>query len=229
MLDVLRRENKYRLRYGVQLGLEERLGCLMKLDGNCGENGYCIRSLYFDSISNQDYWDKINGLNYRKKVRLRIYNNNEDVVKLELKEKQGIFQRKRSLLLNKEESVNLINQNYDVLLTKGEFGQYMYGIMKDGLYRPACVVQYNRKAYIHEVGDTRITFDSNICVTECDFDIFNENLVLYPIEATADIILEVKYNDIILSPIKEIIASVDQTGKAFSKYCKGRQISLGGR
>ena len=228
MLDVLRREIKYNLTYAHSVELESKLKCMLKMDVNSDDIGYSVRSLYFDSFNNQDYWDKKNGLEYRKKIRLRIYNNSDCIIKLELKEKQGIFQRKRSLSLTRSEADDLIKLNYDVLLGKGEFAKYMYSIMKDNGYRPVCVVQYNRKAYIHPVGDTRITFDSDIRTTECNFDIFDHDLMLYPVEVTTNIILEVKYNEFIISPLKELIASVDQTSRTYSKYCKGRQISLGG-
>jgi len=48
-------------------------------------------------------------------------------------------------------------------------------------YRPKTIVQYNRKAYIAKENKIRITFDNNIIATESSFDLFSENLLMYPV------------------------------------------------
>ena len=58
----------------------------MRLDTNTDETGsYWIRSLYFDTVENKDYYEKTIGCNIRKKIRLRIYDISTKIVKLELK------------------------------------------------------------------------------------------------------------------------------------------------
>ena len=55
------------------------------------KNGsYSVRSLYFDTADDRDFFDKINEQNQRRKVRLRIYAPQDQVAKLELKQKENI-------------------------------------------------------------------------------------------------------------------------------------------
>ena len=39
-----------------------------------------VRSLYFDSLEDSDYYDKLDGVMNRKKIRLRIYEAGSDYV-----------------------------------------------------------------------------------------------------------------------------------------------------
>ena len=94
MIDVLRREIKYKVSAEAASRIKCRLSNVLSGDVHNTNEGYIVRSLYFDTPANVDYYDKAAGVDYRKKIRLRIYNANADNAKLELKEKQNIFQRK---------------------------------------------------------------------------------------------------------------------------------------
>ena len=48
---------------------------------------YWIRSLYFDTVKDDDRRDKLIGIPDRKKVRLRIYSLDSDTARLEVKRK----------------------------------------------------------------------------------------------------------------------------------------------
>ena len=71
-----------------------------------------VRSLYFDSIYDNDYFDKISGLEVRKKIRLRIYSPEQTTVKLELKQKRGSAQKKTSLSITKKQAEEMVCGNY---------------------------------------------------------------------------------------------------------------------
>lgn len=85
---------KYSISLETGRQLTVRLSRVFHRDRYGGRNGYLVRSLYFDSIYDDDYFDKINGLEYRKKIRLRIYDPDQDWAKLEVKEKRGSVQVK---------------------------------------------------------------------------------------------------------------------------------------
>ena len=70
---VVRTEKKYSISPCQCSKLLYRLEPIMGLDQHSGLDGYMVRSLYFDSIYDNDYFDKVSGLEMRKKVRLRIY------------------------------------------------------------------------------------------------------------------------------------------------------------
>lgn len=228
MQDVLRREIKYRVSSETAGGIKSRLSYVLPADPNNKGEGYMVRSLYFDTLVNSDYYDKVSGVDYRKKIRLRVYSTRSESAKLELKEKQGIFQRKRSLLICRSEAEALISGNYECLQDKGDFGLYMYSLMRTECYRPVCMVQYIRQAYINRTNDIRITFDRRLAAHEGNFNLFDEHLQLYPIWFSENAIMEVKYNHFIMSYIKNIIDQADKLHISSSKYCQCRKFGLGG-
>lgn len=228
MLDVLRREVKYEIDFCQALKLKRLLSSVLEGDVHNGENGYMVRSLYFDTPDATDYYEKIEGLENRKKIRLRIYDFGDSSVKLELKQKQGIQQRKQSLTLSRGQAERLIAGDYSCLDDCGEFGRYMRLTMQTGAYRPACLVEYDRTAYFCQTNDTRITLDSGLRSSEGNFALFDASVQLSPVSAPERLTLEVKYNHFLLSYIKDAISTIDMLGVSGSKYCRCRRFGLGG-
>ena len=72
-LSVFRCENKYLISYADALSLQRKLDLVLQRDCHSGEQGYTVRSLYFDSLNNLDFYTKLAGTELRKKIRLRIY------------------------------------------------------------------------------------------------------------------------------------------------------------
>lgn len=225
---VMRTEKKYPLSKVQISGLVARLSAVMQGDSMNGLNEYMVRSLYFDTIYNDDYFDKMAGIERRKKIRLRIYDVNSLTAKLEIKEKQGANQLKRSLVVSRQEAEQLQQGNYQVLTAREEaLAQELYHIMTVQQYRPVCIVEYQRRAFMNPTNDIRVTLDSGIRSNEGNFDIFDTKLQTYPVQSMTDSILEVKYNGFLLSYIKDMIQTVDCTESASSKYCMARQYGLG--
>ena len=52
------------------------------------DGGYLISSLYFDDYNQSAIFDKLSGISDRKKFRIRVYNYQSDVIKLERKIKR---------------------------------------------------------------------------------------------------------------------------------------------
>ena len=102
MNEVLRQEKKYAINLSDGAVLRRRLGAVMHGDAHNGPQGYTIRSLYFDTPDDQDFHDKLDGLELRRKLRLRTYSPRSDFAMLEMKQKEGPYQRKRSLRLGRE-------------------------------------------------------------------------------------------------------------------------------
>lgn len=228
ILDVLRKEKKFELSNLIATNLSNYCSTVLHEDSNNGDLGYCVRSLYFDSYLNADYEQKLAGDEVRKKIRLRIYHPDDQYAKLEMKQKQSDNQRKRSLRVTREDAKALIDGDYGCLLNyDSPFAMELYQTMSMNFYRPKCVVEYKRKAYMLEENNTRVTFDSDIRATELNYDIFDNSLCLYPVYSTERTVLEVKYNHFLLSYIKDIINSVDKMETSVSKYCLARTISLG--
>lgn len=82
MLDVSRKELKYLVSQQEVYRLKEKLRAVMRADSHGDSQGYRVRSLYFDSLFDSDFEDKVAGYDNRQKVRLRIYNEADQNVKL---------------------------------------------------------------------------------------------------------------------------------------------------
>ena len=228
MNEVLRQEKKYLMNMADVKRLSGKLSQALMEDDHNGANGYSIRSLYFDTPYDGDFRDKVDGLLLRKKIRLRIYDPKAKTAKLEMKQKEGMYQRKRSLRLSREDAAALIDGDYGVLLKYREpFAAECYGVMCMQGYRPKTVVEYLRKAYIAKENSIRITFDSRIIATEARYDIFAEDLNLYPVLDPFNAVLEVKYNGFPLSYIKDLLDTAVRSELSVSKYCLARGISQG--
>lgn len=227
MNEVFRQEKKYLMNLEDMRRLSWALDSVMKEDPHNGTQGYQIRSLYFDTLNDADYEDKIDGLELRKKIRLRIYNPADSFALLEMKQKEGEYQKKRSLTLSRRDAEEMTKGRYDCLLTYSEpFAAECYGLMHCKCYRPKTVVEYRRKAYIAQENKIRITFDHQIVATEACWDLFSRDLTLYPVLDAFNGVLEVKYNGFLLSYIKALVNGANRSALSVSKYCLARSATL---
>lgn len=228
MNEVLRHEMKYLMTLADMQKLSGALDNVMLQDPHNETQGYSIRSLYFDTLDDRDYQEKIDGLELRRKVRLRIYNTSDSFAMLEIKQKQGAYQKKRSLRIEREDAIEIAKGQYNVLLCYREpFAAECYGLMNGLCYRPKTIVEYKRKAYVAKENRIRITLDHQIRATEISMDLFDSKLGLYPVMDPFNGILEVKYNGFLLSYIKDQISRIERSPLSVSKYCLARAITLG--
>lgn len=99
--------------------------------------GYSIRSLYFDTLYDSDYHEKLDGIELRRKIRLRIYDPASEFAMLEMKQKEGAYQKKRSLRINRKDAEEMAAGRYDNLLRySNPFAAECYGLMHRKCYRP---------------------------------------------------------------------------------------------
>lgn len=222
-VSVVRTEKKYSISLYQQSILSYRLEPIMNIDQHSNMGGYMVRSLYFDSIYDNDYFDKISGLEIRKKVRLRIYSPEQTTVKLELKQKQGNAQKKISLSISKELAEEMMQGRYTGLIElRSDLALMFYQILETGLYRPKCIVEYHRLAFTEKSNDIRITMDSEIGMSHFCDRFFDKQLSLIPVRKEP--VLEVKYNGFLLSNIKQALDFADVPELAISKYAMSRQV-----
>ena len=227
MNEVLRQEKKFAINIADGVVLGGRLGAAMHADAHNGPQGYEIRSLYFDTPDDQDFVDKVDGLELRRKIRLRTYSPQSDFAVLEMKQKEGAYQRKRSLRLRREDAERLCRGDYQPLTAyEDPFAAECYGLMHCRCYRPKAVVEYRRQAFVARENHIRITLDSRIIATESSFDIFSEHLPMYAVMDPFQMVLEVKYNGFLLSYLKDLLDMVERSELSVSKYCLARSVSL---
>ncbi|MDD3205105.1 MAG: polyphosphate polymerase domain-containing protein [Lachnospiraceae bacterium] len=223
-LTVYRNERKYELSHVDSLRLQEEMQILLEPDIFSKEGSYCVRSLYFDTLNNKDYKEKEDGVQYRQKIRLRIYDTKDERTKFELKAKNGNYQHKTSLLVSREDAKLLQEGDYGILLDyDSETALRLYSELTLGCYRPVALIEYDRRAFIYPENNTRITFDTKIRCSEMDLDIFNEQVAWIPV-GVENAILEVKYDDRLYKPISMILQKYHLNNISYSKYGNGRPI-----
>ena len=227
-ISVYRKEIKYMISPGIAPLIKAELGKVMKADEYGKGGSYRIRSLYFDSFDDEDYYAKLAGIENRKKIRARIYDGSSDICKLELKQKFGNNQLKESLVINRDDVTALSERKYETLIPycedKNSAGK-MYRIMTEKLYRPVAIIDYDRTAFKYPLGDVRVTIDNNIRSGVTNLDIFDNTMVLSPV-SNDKTVLEVKYNGIIPGFISSVLAKYDLTEISYSKYALGRAIYM---
>jgi SPX domain protein involved in polyphosphate accumulation len=198
-----------------------------KLDAVCrrdsfsdADGGYVISSLYFDDYRQSAFFDKLSGISDRKKFRIRVYNHQPDVIKLERKNKRGHVIEKSHVPLLKEE--------YDALV-RGDAGflkridhavaQEFYLHHRIRNLRPRVVVEYRREAFMYPYGDVRITLDGLLRAGVFQDDLFS-NGYLAPAIPPGQFILEVKYTGYFPDVIRHIIQTDNLQWQSISKYAK---------
>lgn len=228
MRSVSRKEKKFLVDLAAAKKLEGAFVGLLAADPHNGMCGYPIRSLYFDTLHDRDYAEKLFGVDPRRKVRLRVYDPRADFALLELKQKQGENQRKRSLPLTRAEAERLVAGDLDVLLVGDEpFAAEMHALMSINGYAPKAIVEYDRTAFVAKENKIRVTFDRNVRATELNLDLFDPRLPLYPVFDPFNVILEVKFNGFLLSYIRSVLNMADKSELSVSKYCLARSVRMG--
>lgn len=223
---VARTETKYAIDDLTAARLRGALDLLMRRDAMGGTDGYTVRSLYFDTPLDQDYLDKMDGLEERQKVRLRIYSPEDRTAKLELKRKIGKYQWKKSLTVTRDDAQLVVSGQYARLRERvgSPFGGRLLSMMERQVYRPRTLVEFRRLAYVAPIENTRVTFDTGLCASQSARDLFAPTPAYHPI--LHPVILEVKCTNVLASHIKFALGIVDQLPVSISKYCLGRQVSF---
>ena len=204
--------------------LEKRVSAVMKKDCNLGDkNTYNIRSIYFDNYCNSFMSDNEDGINERVKIRIRIYNRSPQIIKLEFKYKLNGYTKKIAAPITAEVCKKIIQgERLQLEECDNELLQMLYVYMQSELLEPKVVVEYDRAAYINEVGNVRVTFDYNVRASLHIDRFFEENMYSVPVMDNGTHILEVKYDELLPSHIKQTLDTDNLIQTSFSKYYLSR-------
>ncbi len=221
----LRHEIKLLISYADYVALSRKLSTVMDKDKFTREQGdYFIRSLYLDDIYDSAYHEKISGSDNRRKYRIRIYNNSDNVIKLERKEKFGARIKKTSCSITREMYDEYIAGNPAPLLDVGHpLADEVYTLAQSKKLSPCVIVDYDREAYVHPLANTRLTFDKFLHGGITGFDIFDEKLTTMPIFPQGSVIFEVKYDDYLPAHLAAIVSTVNGAKMSLSKFCMCRE------
>lgn len=221
---VYRSELKYLISHADAAALKPRLASVLHADIHARDGAYHVRSLYYDTPYGRDYREKLDGLERRQKLRLRIYDEHSSCAKLELKEKNGSYQHKTSLEVSRADAQALAKGIYTPLFSYPEEpAMRLYTTLMTNGYRPAVIIEYDRTAYTYPAFDVRLTLDANVRSSEANLDLFTEHLPWNPVFTDA-MLLEVKFNRTLPGFIQKLLKPCRLTAVSYSKYCAGRPV-----
>jgi hypothetical protein len=155
-----------------------------------------VNSMYFDTIGDQMLFDSIYGYGNRKKIRIRFYNEMENI-KLEQKIKKNNVGKK------------IISSINPLILSESNFEISCYVSLKlNQNILLKSKISYDRRYFYNNKSDVRITLDQNISTEDLENGIMREFLHL---------IFEIKYYR---HPIHQFLFLRNQV--RFSKYVFSR-------
>ena len=157
-----------------------------------------VESIYFDNCDKKIYFDSLEGLAPRKKIRIRYYPEKkikEYFLEYKISSVEGRFKKNNKISLD----------HFNYLLNFGIFDN-SYGICK-----PNLVVSYTREYFAKD--DVRVTYDANI-----NYNLFKKNTK----KNDHNIIVELKTS--INKNLNHLIKEFPFQEIRFSKYCNGIEI-----
>ena len=217
-----RHEVKHIITPGDAAAIHANLTAVATLDPHAAENGsYCIRSLYFDDPLDTALHEKLDGVNERRKFRIRYYNDDLSYIMLECKMKRDGVGCKPQARLTLEETEKIMRGDISWMPASGRpLLTALYADMKTRLLRPKTVVQYRRIPFIYAPGNVRVTIDWDIR-TGPPADFLKPDGLTLPIEDNV-ILLEVKWDEYLPGVIRKAAALKSREPTAFSKYAACR-------
>lgn len=223
---IYRHELKYFVSYGEYMLIRERLRHILKCDPYAGKNGaYHIRSLYFDDHTDTALKTKLSGDDEREKVRIRIYNLSDSVIKLESKRKNGPYISKTSLRITREQADLLAAGDARALRgMDSPLAIYVYNLMRARLLRPVVLVDYTREAYVHPVQNVRITFDKELSSGVFSKNLFSGHVATAPALEHGLMVLEIKFASYFPDFLRSLVQTDHFQRSAISKYVICRQF-----
>jgi hypothetical protein len=190
---------------------------------------YTVRSIYFDNKKLDYYYEKVEGIKVRKKLRIRGYDYAEgkNIIFLEIKKKHEnfIFKNRSPLyyedlkeLFESGDIEKFVSEKYKNEQSVPDGKRFFYHFINRSL-KPVILVVYEREAYFCKFDNRlRITFDKNL-----RYQSFPHISELYaddnlPGAIMGSTILEIKFKHSMPMWLQNIIIKYGLSRKALSKY-----------
>lgn len=226
--EVMLRAMEYRHEWKIEikdcdlLVIRQRLQAVTRPDPHAVNGSYRVRSLYFDNLHDKALREKLDGVNRREKFRIRYYNDDLSVIRLEKKSKLGSLCSKQSADLTAAEAQSIVDGDLDWMAAADRsLVRELYARMRSQGLRPKTIVDYVREPFVFGPGNVRVTLDRGIRTGLGCTDFLDPACVTIP-AGDAPIILEVKWDQFLPDVIRDIIQLDARRAAAFSKYAACR-------
>jgi SPX domain protein involved in polyphosphate accumulation len=194
--------NRFEIKYFVATKdvpqILEELAPYTRLDSHAdSKQGYSIFSVYWDTASHSLFWEKVEGLKSRRKVRFRRYAGSDDVF-IEIKQREDRTLHKRRLRWPLERAVQVFGTgrvDWDALGDDPVAAEIALMIERQSLH-PSMGILYRRRALTGAFDPRlRVTFDSRLMYKPAPVDLAKPFAVgSYIIDPRVSV-LEIKYDN----------------------------------
>lgn len=213
-----RHEWKHEISYADMLEIRQRMWAICKVDEHAINGKYQIRSLYFDTLSDKALREKLDGINYREKFRIRYYNGDTSLIHLEKKSKINGLGNKEIVVLSAIEAQAIVDGNLDWMLHSDRpLVQELYIKMRTQGLKPKTIVDYIREPFTYAPGNVRVTLDYNIRTGLLCTQFLDPDCITVP-AGDSPIILEIKWDALLPAVIQDAVQLKNRRSGAFSKY-----------
>lgn len=227
--------NRYEIKYFVDElkvpRLRTELAARMDADSYSPQGGYPVSSLYYDTSDLRFYWEKIEGLKFRRKLRMRLYGppaecTDDSVVQVEIKQRVNRVTQKRRVAMPYGLARRWLDERQDVGATGSgrPFINEVTTLIGNLDLRPIVTTGYLREAFVGREADLglRVTIDHKIHGRDRDFHFAaeTENRFIVPPKLA---IVEVKANERVPYWVVDLTARMDLSVIRVSKYCQSVQ------
>lgn len=238
---MLRYERKYLVPVELMSAVRQRLLPFIIPDAYARKNSsgiyeYTVRSIYLDTYDLECYQQKSEGLQFRRKLRIRGYNmlSADSKVILEIKRKIGNrIKKHRSTLLFSNLNNLLKSPDLEQYIIQGkreesiDDARRFFFHLKKRQFAPTNLVVYEREAYQGKMDKgVRITFDKNIRSRIFPkMDSLYDDVNLKPL-FNDHFVLEIKYfTDQMPVWARSLVQEFKLRNDAISKYTIGYDVS----
>jgi len=221
-------EPKYVVTRTTRTALTRDLKVLMHPDAFAGgEDGYLVRSLYFDSVHYLAYHEKLDGVGIRHKLRARVYGDDPSsgsFVRLEIKKRyyDVVSKSVADIPLEEWEEVERALTRRAMpppkLLEPGHPAAEFFRLQRQLCLEPKVIVQYRRQAWERrELGRCRANFDGELVATR-KLDLLGPLRGARPLLGCHRSVFECKVDDVMPFWMHGLISKYDLQNQAVSKY-----------
>ena len=230
--DTVRCFNRFELKYLLTLQEAETfkagLRSYMLPDEHGNNNGrYSLTSLYYDSPDYRCYREKMDGLRFRRKLRIRSYDSDEVLteespVVVEIKQRVDRVTQKWRTVMPYGDALRLCDDREipDHDPRDEDFINEIYAFLWQYNLHPSSIVRYDRQAFIgtqYDIG-LRVTFDTSLSFQTYPLYLHEQPTNL-PMMAPNKVVLEIKVNERMPHWIVEMIKRHNLQLVRISKYC----------
>ncbi|MCR5656335.1 MAG: polyphosphate polymerase domain-containing protein [Butyrivibrio sp.] len=207
--------------------LKLRLEGMLEKDKHLGDrDAYLIRSVYFDDPYDTCLHEKQDGVEDRKKWRIRTYNCDDSFIHLECKRKFRGMTQKEGLKITRQEADAAIFGGIEISKERGKlWNEFAMQILTKG-YRPVTIVQYLRTPYIWGPSNVRITLDQDLSSSELFEKFYDYDLPIRSISPKGISLLEVKFDELLPDYMRYMLNLENMRNTSFSKYELCRRMPI---